>query len=132
MLFRSPEEIKACLTAIRDFYPNKKITTIFQPHLFSRTKDFAAEFALSLSQCDELLLLDIYPARELPMEGVTSKIIFDSVTCKEKTLLTKDEILSTIDKKNIEVLLTVGAGDIDNYCDAITELLSKKVEQKNK
>jgi UDP-N-acetylmuramate--alanine ligase len=126
-----PEEIKACLTAIRDFYPTKKITTIFQPHLFSRTKDFAAEFAESLSLCDELLLLDIYPARELPMEGVTSKIIFDNVTCKEKSLITKDEILSIIDKKNIEVLLTVGAGDVDSYCDAIKELLTNKLEHKN-
>ena len=126
-----PEEIKACLTAVRDFYPAKKITTIFQPHLFSRTKDFAAEFAETLSLSDELLLLDIYPARELPMEGVSSKIIFDSVKCKEKTLLTKNELLNTLAQKNVEVLLTVGAGDIDTYCEAIKELLTNKLESKN-
>jgi UDP-N-acetylmuramate--alanine ligase len=125
-----PEEIKACLTAIRDFYPTKKITTIFQPHLFSRTQDFAAEFAESLSLCDELLLLDIYPAREKPIEGVTSKIIFKNVHCKEKSLISKDEILSLLAEKKIEVLLTVGAGDVDNYCERIKELLTNKLVQK--
>ena len=124
-----PEEIKACLTAIRDFYPTKKITTIFQPHLFSRTKDFAAEFADSLSLCDELLLLDIYPAREKPIEGVTSSIIFKNVRCKEKSLITKDEILSVLATKKIEVLLTIGAGDVDNYCERIKELLTNKLKQ---
>jgi len=122
-----PEEIKACLTAIRDFYPNKKITAIFQPHLFSRTQDFAVEFGQSLSLCDELLLLDIYPAREKPIEGVTSKIIFDNVTCKEKSLITKGEILETLSHKNIEILLTIGAGDIDTYCNSIAELVTKRI-----
>ena len=123
-----PEEIKACLTAVRDFYPGKKITTIFQPHLFSRTKDFATEFAKSLSLSDELLLLDIYPAREKPIEGVTSKIIFDNVTCKEKTLISKDEIISILQRKNIEILLTVGAGDVDTFCDRIKELILNKTK----
>ena len=122
-----PEELAASITSVKELYPDKKLTGIFQPHLYSRTKDFADEFARSLSLLDELILLDIYPAREKPIEGVTSKIIFDKVTCP-KTLCRKDELLSLLEKKNdIEVLLTVGAGDIDQLLTPIKELLEEKL-----
>lgn len=122
-----PEELTASITSVKELYPNKKLTGIFQPHLYSRTKDFAPEFAKSLSLLDELILLDIYPAREKPIEGVTSKIIFDKVTCP-KTLCNKEELLPLLEKKNdIEVLLTVGAGDIDQLLEPIKQILGKKL-----
>lgn len=108
-----PEELRACISSVKELYPTKKVTGIFQPHLFSRTRDFAAGFAKSLSLLDELILLDIYPARELPMEGVTSEIIFDKVTIPNKTLCRKEDVMEKIHQKKIEVLLTLGAGDID-------------------
>lgn len=121
-----PEELAASITSVKELYPDRKVTGIFQPHLYSRTKDFAAEFAKSLSLLDELILLDIYPAREKPIEGVTSKIIFDKVVCP-KTLCNKEELLSLLDKKNdIEILLTIGAGDIDQLLEPIKELLEQK------
>lgn len=122
-----PQELAASITSVRELYPNKKITGIFQPHLYSRTRDFAKEFAQSLSLLDELILLDIYPAREKPIEGVTSKIIFDNVTCK-KILCEKKDLLSLIkEKKDIEVLLTVGAGDIDQLLQPIKKILEHKI-----
>lgn len=122
-----PEELAASITSVKELYPDRKLTGIFQPHLFSRTKDFASEFALSLSLLDELILLDIYPAREKPIEGITSKIIFDKVTCP-KTLCTKEELLPLLDKKtDLEVLLTVGAGDIDQLLEPIKKLLERKL-----
>ncbi|MFV0539544.1 MAG: UDP-N-acetylmuramate--L-alanine ligase [Dysgonomonas sp.] len=122
-----PEELAASITSVKELYPSKKLTGVFQPHLFSRTKDFAPEFAQSLSLLDELILLDIYPAREKPIEGVTSKIIFDKVTCP-KTLCNKEELLPLLEKKNdIEVLLTVGAGDIDQLLEPIKQILEKKL-----
>jgi len=123
-----PEELRACIASARELYPGKKITGIFQPHLFSRTKDFAEEFAKSLSMLDVLFLLDIYPARELPMEGVTSKIIFDKVTVKDKTMCSEDELISLLDKQPIEVLLTLGAGDIDQLVHPIRNFLIKKAQ----
>ncbi len=122
-----PEELAASITSVKELYPDKKLTGIFQPHLYSRTKDFAPEFARSLSLLDELILLDIYPAREKPIEGVTSKIIFDKVTCP-KTLCNKEDLLPLLEKKNdIEVLLTVGAGDIDQLLEPIKQILEKKL-----
>lgn len=122
-----PEELAASITSVKELYPGKKLTGIFQPHLYSRTKDFAPEFAQSLSLLDELILLDIYPAREKPIEGVTSKIIFDKVTCS-KTLCNKEELLPLLEKKNdIEVLLTVGAGDIDQLLEPIKQILEEKL-----
>ena len=118
-----PAELKACIESIREMYAGKKLTGIFQPHLYTRTRDFASDFAKSLSLLDELILLDIYPARELPIPGVTSKIIFDQVTCKEKTMCTKENLLETLKNKKLEVLITVGAGDIDRFVKPITELL---------
>lgn len=121
-----PQELAASITSVKELYPDRKVTGVFQPHLYSRTKDFADEFAKSLSLLDELILLDIYPAREKPIEGVTSKIIFDKVTCP-KTLCNKQELLTLLENKNnIEVLLTVGAGDIDQLLEAIKDVLKEK------
>jgi len=121
-----PDELAASITSVKELYPQKKVLGVFQPHLYTRTRDFADEFARSLSLLDELILLDIYPARENPIEGVTSKIIFDNVTCK-KTLCSKDELLDILRKRNdIEVLLTIGAGDIDQMLPEIKEIMEKK------
>lgn len=121
-----PEELAASITSVKELYPNRKLTGIFQPHLYTRTRDFAPEFARSLSLLDELILLDIYPAREKPIEGVTSKIIFDKVTCP-KTLCNKEELLPLLENKdNIEVLLTMGAGDIDQLLKPIKDILEKE------
>ncbi len=120
-----PRELDATLSAAKELYPDKKLTVIFQPHLFSRTKDLCDEFAASLSHADDLILLDIYPAREKPMEGVTSKIIFDKVTIPAKQLATKDELIGILkNRKDLQVVLTVGAGDIDTKVVEIKKLLS--------
>jgi UDP-N-acetylmuramate--alanine ligase len=122
-----PRELDATISAARELYPDKKLTVIFQPHLFSRTKDLCDEFAASLSKADELLLLDIYPAREKPMEGVTSKIILDKVTIAEKRIINKSELIEFLkNKKDIGILLTVGAGDIDTKVNEIKVLLQSK------
>jgi len=107
-----PEEINAVHQAVREMYPNKKVLAIFQPHLYTRTKDFVDDFAKSLSQFDELMLLDIYPARELPIEGVTSSWLLDKVNNKNKQLVTKTELMSKIHESSAQVILTIGAGDI--------------------
>ncbi|WP_298554719.1 UDP-N-acetylmuramate--L-alanine ligase [uncultured Algibacter sp.] len=107
-----PEEIKAVHQAVREMYPNKKVLAIFQPHLYSRTKDFVDDFAISLSQFDELMLLDIYPAREMPIEGVTSKWLLDKINIKNKQLVNKTDLLTKIHESNAQVILTIGAGDI--------------------
>lgn len=119
-----PDELDASITSVKELYPNKKIVGIFQPHLYSRTKDFVDEFAVSLSHLDELWLMDIYPARELPIEGVTSDIILDKVTCK-KRLVSKSELLDLVakNKDRLEVLMTLGAGDIDVFVEPIKEIL---------
>jgi len=109
-----PQELTAAIVAARHIFPNFKITGIFQPHLFSRTKDFASEFAKSLSLLDELILLDIYPARELPLEGVSPWIIFTNVTCKKKAYMKFDDVLEFLKADPTkEVVMTLGAGDID-------------------
>ena len=120
-----PEELAASISSVKELYPGKKVTGVFQPHLYSRTRDFADEFAKNLSLLDELILLDIYPAREKPIEGVTSEVIFNNVTCR-KTLCKKSELLDFLNNKSdIEVLLTMGAGDIDQLLSPIKELLMK-------
>jgi UDP-N-acetylmuramate--alanine ligase len=120
-----PEEIRVFLESVREIYPKKKITAIFQPHLFSRTKDLAEGFAKSLSVADEVILLDIYPARELPMEGVTSRLIYDQLTSNERLLVSKEQLLETIrNKKDIEAIVTIGAGDIDKYVEGIKQILT--------
>jgi UDP-N-acetylmuramate--alanine ligase len=108
-----PEELRACFNAVRELYPEKKLTVIFQPHLFSRTRDFADGFAEVLGTADELLLLDIYPARELPIEGVNSQMLIDKIQLENKTLCSKENVVAVVQEKNPELLLTVGAGDID-------------------
>ncbi|MCH4553598.1 UDP-N-acetylmuramate--L-alanine ligase [Aestuariibaculum lutulentum] len=107
-----PEEINAVHQAVREMYPDKKVLAVFQPHLFSRTRDFADEFAVSLAQFDELLLLDIYPARELPIENVTSQWLLDKVDNNNKKLVDKEDLLAEIHKSEAQVILTIGAGDI--------------------
>lgn len=122
-----PSELKMCINSVKQLYPAKKITGIFQPHLYTRTRDFADEFAESLSMLDELILLDIYPARELPIEGVTSAIIANKVTITNKCVLAKEDLLEYLSKRNFEVLLTLGAGDIDVFVSPIKELLTNKL-----
>ncbi len=119
-----PEELKALINSVRGVYQNRKITGIFQPHLYTRTRDFAVEFAKSLDLLDELILLDIYPAREKPIKGVKSDIIFKKVKLKNKTLCKKEELLSIVRKTDCKVLLSIGAGDIACFVKPIKRLLS--------
>lgn len=122
-----PAEIRQSVTSIRTLYPDKKITAIFQPHLYTRTRDFYKEFADSLSLLDEVILLDIYPAREQPIPGITSQLIYDNLRPGiEKCLCKKEELIDLLKNKHLEVLITLGAGDIDNYIPQISELLKNK------
>ena len=118
-----PEEINATIRSVRALYPNNRLTGVFQPHLFSRTNDFYKEFAESLSKLDELVLLDIYPAREKPMRGVSSQMILDLVDLPVKILTVKQELINEINKLKPEILLMMGAGDIDKEIDKVTERL---------
>ena len=122
-----PEELKAAIGAAKALYPGKKITGIFQPHLFSRTRDFADGFAESLDMLDECLLLDIYPARELPIEGITSQMLLSKMKSERKCLLQKKEVLPYLNEHHPEVLMTLGAGDIDTLIEPIENLLKKKI-----
>lgn len=119
-----PEEINAVHGAVREMYPDKKVLAIFQPHLYTRTRDFVNEFAKSLSQFDELILLDIYPARELPIEGVTSSWLLDKIDNTNKKLVSKQNLISEIRKSSCQVILTIGAGDIGEEVKHIKEELS--------
>ena len=122
-----PAEIKAALSSIREMFPQRKLTAIFQPHLYSRTRDFAKEFAQALSLADQVVLLDIYPARELPIEGVSSELIFKDIDCKEKKLLNYEELLDWLQSQELEVVVSLGAGNIDRLVQPIKELLTKRV-----
>jgi UDP-N-acetylmuramate--alanine ligase len=108
-----PEELRAIISSVKNMYPGKKIVAAFQPHLFSRTRDFVDGFAESLSLLENVVLLDIYPARELPMEGVTSNIIIDKMTSTHKKICSKKDMVAYLKGLQPEVLLTLGAGDID-------------------
>ncbi|HBG58707.1 UDP-N-acetylmuramate--L-alanine ligase [Proteiniphilum sp. UBA1028] len=121
-----PRELSAAIHSIKALYPGKKVTGVFQPHLYTRTRDFADQFAESLSLLDDVILLDIYPAREEPIQGVSSQIIFDKITSPEKVLCRKEELLGLLEHKPLEVLVTFGAGDIDRLLPAIESLLRKK------
>ena len=122
-----PEEIKQSILSMRALYGDKKLTGIFQPHLYTRTRDFYLEFAESLSLLDEVILTDIYPARELPIEGVSSQLIYDNLRPDiDKILCTKEEVIDILKKKEIEVLMTLGAGDIENYAPQICEILNER------
>jgi UDP-N-acetylmuramate--alanine ligase len=116
-----PTEIEAFLSSVKKLYPTKKITAIFQPHLFSRTRDFLDGFAQSLAICDELFLLDIYPARELPIPGITSQFLLDKINLKNKKMSSKQTIVSDLKSEKREVILIIGAGDIDTCVKPITE-----------
>jgi len=119
-----PVEIEACLGSLRALYPSRRLTAIFQPHLYSRTRDFADSFAGSLSKADEILLLDIYPAREEPIPGVSSELIFKNIETDNKKLLSRDEVLPALDREKLEVLATLGAGDIDQLVEPIKQKLT--------
>lgn len=121
-----PDELKASIRSVRALYPGRKLTVIFQPHLYSRTRDFAPQFAEALSMADQVILLDIYPAREQPIPGVTSQIIFDKITCREKELCLREKLLERIKECNFDVLLTMGAGDIDRLLPQIASIVEAK------
>lgn len=121
-----PDELKASISSVKALYPDRKLTVAFQPHLYTRTRDFAPQFAQALSLADEVVLLDIYPAREEPIPGVTSKIIFDDIKAPQKRLIVKSDLIDTIKNCNFEVLLTAGAGDMVNLLPEIVENARKQ------
>lgn len=121
-----PDELKASIRSVRALYPGRKLTVIFQPHLYSRTRDFAPQFAEALSMADQVILLDIYPARELPIPGVTSQLIFDRITCRDKELCLREKLLERIKECNFDILLTMGAGDIDRLLPDIASIVEAK------
>lgn len=123
-----PAEIEAFLKSMKSMYGSKKLTVIFQPHLYSRTRDFAEGFSKSLSIADQLVLLDIYPARELPIPGVDSDMIFKDVTSAVKIRASKADLMEELEKMDIEVLATVGAGDIDTFIQPIQKMLMRRYE----
>ena len=123
-----PKEIFQSARSIRELYRNRKITAIFQPHLYTRTRDFYKEFADALSQLDEVILTNIYPAREEPIPGVTSQLIYDNLATGVKNqMIQKDEVLDLIKSREFDVLIILGAGDLDNYVPEITKLLNNKL-----
>ncbi len=122
-----PQELATAISSLKEIFPTRKMTAIFQPHLFTRTRDFADDFAQALSGVDKLILLDIYPAREEPIPGVTSDIIFDKVTAPEKVLLKKEELMDYLAHEPVDVLVTFGAGNIDRFIGPITDMLEKRL-----
>ncbi|CAL2088116.1 UDP-N-acetylmuramate--L-alanine ligase [Tenacibaculum sp. 190524A05c] len=118
-----PTEIKVVESAVREMYPNQKVLAVFQPHLFSRTKDFVEDFAQELSKFDELILLDIYPARELPIEGVTSEWLLSKINNGNKCLLSKEEMKKHVEKSDANIVLMLGAGDIGLLVKEVKEIL---------
>ena len=123
-----PAEIDAFLRSMKSMYPRKKLTVIFQPHLYSRTRDFADGFSKSLSLADEVLLMDIYPARELPIAGVDSDMVFKNITSPVKIRCGKNDLMEKLEKLDIEILATIGAGDIDTFVEPIQKMLRTKYE----
>lgn len=117
-----PDELKASIRSVRDLYPDRKLTVVFQPHLYTRTRDFAPQFSEALSLADEVLVLDIYPAREIPIPGVTSEMLLPAIKCSHKAVCNKNDLIDTLKNYNFEVLLTAGAGDICDYLPQICEL----------
>ena len=122
-----PEELATAISSMRDIFPGRKITAVFQPHLYTRTRDFADGFAESLSRVDKLILLDIYPAREEPIPAVDSSIIFDKVTAQEKVMLHRDELMGYLEKEPLDVIVTFGAGNIDRFVEPITKMLESRL-----
>ena len=123
-----PEELKATISSVKELYPNDKIMGIFQPHLYTRTRDFAAGFGESLSLLDEVLLLDIYPARELPIPGVTSEMILELITSRSKNVVSKEALIERALASNARVILTLGAGDIDQLVAPLRKALMSKYQ----
>jgi UDP-N-acetylmuramate--alanine ligase len=123
-----PAEIEAFLKSMKSLYPGRKLTVIFQPHLFTRTRDFAEGFSKSLSLADELLLMDIYPARELPIPGIDSDMLLKDITSRIKIRCNKSDLMAKLEKMDVDVVATVGAGDIDTFVVAIKDMLKKKYE----
>ena len=119
-----PEEIRSCIAAVRASFPKKRLTLVFQPHLFTRTRDFMNEFATTLGLADEIILLDIYPARERPIEGITSQALLDKMTNANKRLCTKQELLNIVEKEKPELLVTMGAGDIDRFVEPLEKMIA--------
>ncbi len=124
-----PEEIRACLSSVRTMFPGRRITVVFQPHLFSRTRDFADGFSESLSLADEVILLDIYPARELPIPGVTSGMLLQEIHAQEKSLVGREELIGYLESNRPEVLVTLGAGDIDRLVPVIADWMQGKLNR---
>ena len=118
-----PAELSAAITSIKEIFPGRKVTGIFQPHLYTRTRDFAEQFSLALDRLDKVVLLDIYPAREEPLPGVSSELIFNGIHHAEKVMLKKDELLDYLRDEPVDVLCTFGAGDIDRLVEPIKEIL---------
>ena len=118
-----PQELAASISSVRALYPGRKITAIFQPHLYTRTRDFASDFARALSKADEVILIPIYPARELPIEGVDSELIFKDLTCAEKSFYPKEELVERLKEHDLDIVMTLGAGDIDRMLPAIKTAL---------
>lgn len=121
-----PNELSSAISSIREIFPGRKLTAVFQPHLYTRTSDFADEFAQALSKVDKLILLDIYPAREEPIPGVTSETIFGKVTAPQKVLLKKEELMDYLSHEEIDILITFGAGNIDRFVPEITRMLESR------
>ena len=121
-----PAELRSAISSVRQVFPGRKITGVFQPHLYTRTRDFASGFAEALSMLDRLILLDIYPAREEPIEGVSSELIFKDVSCPEKLLVHKSGLMDLLSREELDVLITLGAGDIDRFVPEITGMLEKR------
>ena len=118
-----PEEIKSCLSAIKASFPSRRLTLVFQPHLFTRTRDFMEDFANSLAMADDLILLDIYPAREKPIEGITSQALLDRINLNDKCLCKKEALLDTISQRKPELLVTMGAGNIDRFVEPLETMI---------
>jgi UDP-N-acetylmuramate--alanine ligase len=123
-----PAELKACISSIREWFPGRRLTAIFQPHLFSRTRDFSVEFARSLEEADDIILLDIYPAREEPVDGVSSDLIYDEIRLKNKILSTREKLPEVIAGMKTDVVVTLGAGNIDAMVEPIKNVLSGKLK----
>lgn len=121
-----PAEIRQSIISIKQLYEGKRIKAIFQPHLYSRTQDFHEDFAASLSMLDDVALMDIYPAREKPIPGVTSQLIFDRLTCAHKEMCHKEDLLDIVARRDFDVLITLGAGDVEDYSGKIAELLESE------
>ncbi len=118
-----PDELRQSIASVRALYPGRRLTVVFQPHLYSRTRDFAPQFAQALDTADEVVLIDLYPAREEPIPGISSKTIFDKLNCPHKSMISKENFVDTMKNSNFEILLTAGAGDLNLYVPQLVRAL---------